>query len=246
MRILIFFSIIFLSSTSFAQTDTTKWLRAFPITDYLVDLNDSTKLVQVQMPDAYKLKEKQLGLIWGVYDKSKEETVQKGYGRCYLIKGDYYYFAIGNNNSRLEIKNGDLLYTFIDKTDIHFGQIPKLASHFIRLLNVYEEPYFDRYHVFSNWNEQDEIKVIDSMVADIRFTGNYFMENNPSMDVLIKEGIFKGKKTFRVMTDFTTSILKDFLDYIIARPRLYAGREWKVSEIFATWVSESAPTVVKE
>ena len=70
----------------------------------MVKLNDSTNLVQIQMPDAYSLKEKQLGLIWGVYDKSKEEAIEKGYGSCHLIKGDYYYFAIGHNTRGKELK----------------------------------------------------------------------------------------------------------------------------------------------
>ena len=69
MRVLFFLIVTFFSAKSFAQSDTSKWLRAFPITDYMVKLNDSTNLVQIQMPDAFSLKEKQLGLIWGMYDK---------------------------------------------------------------------------------------------------------------------------------------------------------------------------------
>ena len=246
MRVLFFLNIIFFSVTSFAQPDSSKWLRAFPITDYMVKLNDSTNLVQIQMPDAYSLKEKQLGLIWGVYDKSKEETVEKGYGRCQLIKGDYYYFAIGHNTSGKELKKGDLLYTLMDKTNIYFGQIPQLATHFIRLQNVYEEPFFDMYNVFSYWTEADEKKVVDSMVADIKFTGKYFIENDPSLDKLIDNGDYKGKKTLYVMTECKSGDVIKFLEYVIARPRLYAGRDWKISEVFATWLFEGAPTVIKD
>ncbi len=246
MRVLIFLSFIFFSITSFAQPDTSKWLRAFPITDYMLELNDSTKVVQIQMPDAYSLKEKQLGLIWGVYDKSKDETVEKGYGRCHHIKGDYYYFSIGHNISGKQLKKGDLLYTLMDKTNIYYGQIPQIASHFIRLQDVYEEPLFDRYSIFSYWTEADEKKVIDSMVADIKFTGKYFIENNPSIDKPINSGDYKGKKTLHVMAECKSADVIKFLDYVIARPRLYAGRDWKISEVFATWLSEGAPTVIKD
>ena len=69
-----------------AQTDTSKVLRGFPITDYIVDLTDSSKLVQLEMPDEIKLVEKQIGLLYGVYDGNRELTVQKGYGKCQLIK----------------------------------------------------------------------------------------------------------------------------------------------------------------
>lgn len=228
------------------QTDTSKWLRAFPITDYMVDLNDSTKIVQLEMPDGLTVKDKQIGLLYGVYNGSKDEAVQKGYGRCNLIKGNYYYFTIGNNKTGLALKKGDLIYTHMEKTSIYYGNIPELAGHFIRLLDVYEQPFYDRYLVFNNWTANDETKIVDSMVADIRFTGKYFLENNPGMEVPINSGKYKGQKTLQVMTSCKAEDLKDFFKYISARPRLYAGREWKVSEIFATWLSEGAPTVVKD
>lgn len=246
MRSILFAGLLFLSMQCLAQADTTKWLKAFPVTDYLINLNDSTKLVQVELPDGITIKDKQLGLLRGVYNLSYADTSDKGYGRCYLIKGNYYYFAISNNKSGVEIMPGDLIYTFMNKTNIFFGQLPKLASHFILLQNVYEEPLYDRYLIFNNWTKEKEKVMIDSMVADIKFTGNYFIQNDPSMDKLATKGQFKGKKTLSVMADCQVSHVKDFLDYIIARPRLYAGKKWKISEIFATWVSEGAPTVIKD
>lgn len=235
------FILLFSVTICTAQPDSTKWLRAFPITDYIVDLNDSTKVVQLQMPDGYTLREKQAGVVYGVYKTSKEDAVEKGYGKCHLIKGDYYYFTVSNNKSGLKIATGDLLYTLMDKTAIYEGQIPKIATHFIRLLDVYDQPFFDRYTIFFQWAKPDEEKLIDSMVADIRFTGNYFMENNPSMDELIKSGDYKNKKVLTVMSKCMAADVKDFLSYINARPRLYAGREWKIAEIFATWLTAGAP-----
>ena len=236
---------IFLESVCFAQ-DASKWLRAFPISDYILDMKDSTKLVQLQMPDGILLAEKQLGVVRGVYKSSPADTAEKGYGRCHLIKGDYYYFAIKNNNSGVAVKEGDLIYTFMSKTNIYYGQFPKLASHFIQLQNIYEEPVYDRYLIFNDWTKEKEEALIDSLVRDIKFTGNYFIDNDASMDKLITEGQFKGKKTLSVMAGCQPAYVKIFLDYIIARPRLYAGRQWKISEIFATWVSEGAPATIKD
>ncbi|HMU46012.1 MAG TPA: hypothetical protein PKC72_06570 [Chitinophagaceae bacterium] len=230
----------------FAQSDSTKQLRAFPVTDYIIDLNDSTKLVQLELPDGITIKYKQLGLIHGVYNSSSTDTVSKGFGRCYLIKGDYYYFAIGQNNSGISIKKGDLLYTFMDKTDIWNGRIPKLASHFIQLQDVYENRFYDRYLIFKNWTENEERLLLDSMVADIRFTGKYFQENDPSIDIVLKSGKYKGNKVLSVMIGCKAEDVTDFIDYVIARPRLYAGRQWKLSEVFATWLEAGAPTTVKE
>ncbi len=247
MKKYIFFWLLLISVTSFAQADTiNKILRAFPITDYMLDLNDSTKLVQIEMPENLKLKDKQIGLLYGVYENSSATAIQKGYGKCQLIKGNYYYFAISNNSSGQSLVKGDLLYTFMEKTKIYNGQIPQLAAHFIRLLDVYETALYDRYTIFLKWSREDENEMLDSIVADIRFTGNYFIKENPSMDVLIQKGDYKGRKTLYVMAECQQADVIKFLDYMIARPRNYAGKEWKVSEIFATWLSEGAPTVLKE
>lgn len=246
MKRILFLLVVVISVNCFAQADTSKVLRAFPITDYILDLTDSSKLVQIEMPEVTKLAEKQIGLLYGVYDGNKEATVQKGYGRCHLIKGNYYYFSIGDNNSDLQIKKGDLLYTYMQKTNIYDGVLPKLASHYIRLQDVYEEPFYDRYLIFLKWTKADEEKILDSIIKDIKFTGNYFIENNPSIDKEIITGKYAGKKTLGVMTACSTSDLIDFFNYIIARPRLYAGKEWKISEIFATWLSEGAPTVIAD
>ena len=96
------------------------------------------------------------------------------------------------------------------------------------------------------WTKTDEEKILDSIISDIKFTGNYFIENNPSMDKPITTGKYTGKKTLTVMTECSKTDLIYFFNYIIARPRLYAGKEWKVSEIFATWLSEGAPMVLSE
>jgi hypothetical protein len=170
--------------------------------------------------------------------------VQKGYGRCNLIKGVYYYFSIGHNSSGEAIHEGDLLYTFVDKPSVYLGQVPKLAAHFIEWQDVYEKPFYDRYRVFREWTAADETALVDSMVKDIRFTGKYFQENNPSMDKLITKGTFKEKKVLSVMAACLPEYVRNFMDYVIARPRLYAGKQWKLSEVFATWAAEGAPEIV--
>ncbi|MBL0129874.1 MAG: hypothetical protein IPP43_01080 [Chitinophagaceae bacterium] len=243
MRKMILLFLVFLSLSGFSQTDTSKWPRAFPITDYKVKLNDSITVVQIELPEGISIKDKQLGVIQGTYNTTKDEAVQKGYGRCHLIKGNYYYFTIGNNTSGLELKKGDLLYTFMDKTAIYYGRIPQLAAHFIELLTVYENSLYDPYTLFNQWERSAELSLVDSLVADIQFTGNYFMQQDPASDIMIMQGDYKGKSTFRMMIESNPEMVGKFLDYVLARPRLYAGRKWKISEIFATWLSEGAPVV---
>jgi len=236
---------ILFSVSGYAQTDTTKWLRAFPITGYMVDLNDSVKVVQLLMPEGHVIKDKQLGLIRGTYRSAASDTAMKGYGRCNLIKGDYYYFTISKNQSGIPLQEGDLLYTFMDKTAIYYGRIVKLASYFIQLQDVYKNRFFDRYTVFLQWTEEDEKAIIDSMVRDIKFTGDYFLKSDTSKNMLIKKGTFNGKRVLDVMASCDPGFVTDFIDYLLIRPRQYAGREWKITEIFATWLIEGAPGPAK-
>lgn len=234
------------SSLCFAQADTSKLLRAFPITNYLIELNDSIKVIQLHLPDGPAIKDKQIGLLRGVYNNIHSDTSMIGVGRCHLIKGDYYYFSINHKASGRIPKVNDLLYTFVDRPAIYNGRIVKIAAHYIGMQNVYETSLFDRYQIFQNWKANDEQACIDSMRTDIQFTGDYFLNNNPSMNVKVTDGKYKGQMVLNLMIKCVNEDVKDFLDYIIARPRLYAGREWKISETFATWLSEGAPTVIKE
>ena len=243
----IFFPILIcLSLQGFAGQDTTKWNRAFPITGYLVDLTDSIKLVQVEMPEGFNLTEKEIGLVYayGVYRTAREDAIFKGYGKCRLIKGDYY-FAIHFNFNGKALQEGDIIYLDIVKqNDVFEDQLVEIATHYIQLLDVFDKPLYDQYDIFSNWTEADEKAGIDSIVADIRLTGNYFLQEDPSKDKPINEGRYKGKSVLTMMANCEVSVLKEFLDYMIARPRVYAGKQWKVSEIFATWLSNGAPMVI--
>lgn len=247
MRKTVFLLLLIISSlASSAQPDENKMLRAFPITDYITPISDSVKLVQVHLPGNPVIKEKQLGMLKAVYKTSKEDVVEKGAGRCNLIKGDYYYFTIDISKSQLQPEGGDLLYMNLPKPASYSNQLVKLAAHYISLTDVYESPFYDRYAIFNSWTQKEEKAALDSMVKDIIFTGDYFNRNSPENDVLITSGPYKDKKAFSVMMKSNVKMLADFLDYIIARPALYAGRSWKISEIFATWLTSGAPTVVKE
>ena len=64
---------LFTALHSLAQPDTSKLVRAFPITDYMVDLPivgddtnniDSIKIVQLKLPDGVTIAEKQLGDVY--------------------------------------------------------------------------------------------------------------------------------------------------------------------------------------
>jgi hypothetical protein len=234
------------SLNSWPQTDSTKWVRAFPITNYIKDVNDSVKLVQLYLPDGPVIAQKQLGLLRGVYKYTQSDTLLLGTGSCVLNKGQYYYFTIALSKGARTPRENDLVYTVVRKPATYTGQLIRLASHFIGLQDVYEKDFFDRYAIFRKWEWVNEELVLDSMVRDIQFTGNYFLKNNPAMNVKITGGKYDGKLVLNIMAVCSRLDLANFLDYVIARPRLYAGRQWKIAEVFATWLSAGSPTVVRK
>lgn len=217
------------------------YARAFPITDYVTDLNDSTFLVQLYLPKGPQLREKMMGLLQGRYNDKLADTGRLGGGRCQLIKKDYYYFSISHKASARRPVEGDLLYVMLPATTAYRKLLGKLASHYIELDNVYDEPFYDREAIFTSWTPGEEKAAIDSMVSDIHFTGDYFLKNNPDQNILISSGDYTGKKVLDVMMNATAKDVTDFLSYVSVRPALYAGRQWKVTEVFATWLTSGAP-----
>lgn len=238
--------LLFLVVAGKAQ-DSAKVAMAFRISDYIVKSNDSMHIVQVQLPEVWPLRiqEKQLGLLKSLYRSEPDFTaVTKGNGRCQLIKGNYYYFGLHTKPGN-EPAPGDLLYTLCTVPVQHNGYLFKTALHSISFQRVTEDQFYNTVDVFT-LTQQQEDALLDSMVADIRFTGNAMLEQMPDNNQLISGGIFNGKKIFSAMQELTRQHLISFLKYIIARPEKYAGHNWKISEITATWMVSKTPEVVEK
>ncbi|MCG2616758.1 hypothetical protein LZZ85_20835 [Terrimonas sp. NA20] len=225
----------------FSQSSTDKLARAFPITDYIVDLNDSFKLVQVYVDQSGLIIDKQVGLLKSAYEPGITRPDEIGVGRCQLIKENYYYFAINVKASGAQPKPGDLLYVTVPKPTVFLERLVRIAALSITLTDVYGKPVYDLATIFNSWTESNERAAMDSMIRDVKFTADYFLKNDPSMNVKIKTGLDQGKLIFDVMKAGTVKELSTFLDYIRGHPQLYAGKEWKISEIFATWLREGSP-----
>jgi hypothetical protein len=224
-----------------AQPSTEKIVRAFPITDYMVDLNDSIKIVQVFFEQTGVIREKEMGVVATIFNPESERPDIIGSGRCNMIKGDYYYFTINFKGSGSVPVAGDLLYTSVAKPAAFTDVLSKIASHYITLKDVYDSPFYDRFEIFNSWSAANEKAALDSMIADIIYTADYFLKNDPSLNVNIKSGANADKPVLNIMKTNAKKELEVFLNYMIAHPGIYAGKDWKISEIFATWVTEGSP-----
>lgn len=235
------------SLVSFAQKDSVKALFAFPITEYIPEQNDSVAVVQVQLPDAsvIDIPKNQLGVLKHHFESGKTlDTAMIGYGRCTLLKGDYRYFGIKLTPGQTATP-GDLLYMQLSIPLAYKGELFNISRHYIHLQMVDDSYIYRREDVYLFQNAGEENKILDSLVADIRYTGKVMTDQMPDQNQLMNEGLFKGKKLFAAMQQATRSDLITFLRYINARPQKYAGNSWKISEIFATWMVNGTPRVVE-
>ena len=236
--------VLFLFINGYSQKDSVEVLFAYRITNYTVKLNDSVTIVQVNKPGSLpvSINDKQIGILKHRYENGNLDTNLIGWGRCNLIKGDYYYFSIRKYNNE-EPEEGDLLYTKCKTLPFYKSFLFDINSHAISLTTVCEDQFYHAADLFQ-LNAQKEKILLDSMVADIRFTGTAMKKQMPDQNQLVKGGLFDGKKVFEAMETTSRKELEEFLKYVIARPVKYAGNTWKLSEIFATWVISKSPQVI--
>lgn len=240
-------SVLFSSNYCLAQKDSADKIFAFKITGYINALTDSSTLVQVLKPAVFPvaIKDKQLGVLYHCYKTDVTlDTAMMGFGRCNLIKGEYYYFGIKLQKGQQPVE-GDLVYSKVKVPYVYDGLLLNVMNHAISFTNVYGNDFMNTDAMFTN-TKNDELKVLDSMVNDIRFTGGAMLEQMPAQNQVVKGGIYDGKKLFDAMQAVKRSELESFLKYVKARPKNYAGNSWKISEVFATWMNGATPTVIEK
>jgi hypothetical protein len=176
--------LLFVSATAIhAQKDSIEVYQAFRITDYMLKLNDTTTVVQISIPGScpMKIKEKQIGILSERYESGEEfDTALIAWGRCQLIKNEWHYFSMSRYHDR-EPKQGDLLYTACRMPKINTGVLFNIARSGITLTKVDDVQFYNSTAVFA-LNEQKENAFIDSMVADICYTGKAMKEQNDGQD----------------------------------------------------------------
>ena len=246
-KLFIFLILCFYGSQLFAQKDSVEKIVAFKITGYIKPLSDSTVVVQLNKTDQFpvSLNDKQLGVLYHSYKNGITlDTAMIGWGRCNLIKADYYYFGIRLKKDQ-QPSEGDILYMKLKVPYVYDGLLLKVMNHAIQFTNVYGDIFMNSNAIFIN-TKKDELVILDSMVNDIKLTGKAMLQQMPEQNQLVKDGIYKGKKLFDAMQEIKRNELESFLKYIIARPQNYAGNTWKISETYATWIAAGTPTVIED
>lgn len=236
----------FIPNKATAQKDSAEKLVAFKITGYIKVLTDSSVAVQVFKPASFPavIKDKQMGVLYHANKSGAQlDTAMIGWGRCSLIKSDYYYFGIRLQKMQ-QASEGDIIYTKLKVPYVYDGLLLNLMNHAIQFTNVYGDNFINSNAIFTN-TKKEEGNILDSMLKDIQYTANAMFQQMPEQNQLIKDGIYKGQKLFTAMLFAKRNELELFLKYVMARPKNYAGNTWKISETFATWIAGGTPTVIE-
>jgi hypothetical protein len=245
-KITLFFILFCGSNYLQAQKDSVEKIFAFKITGYIKPLTDSSTVVQVVKPALFPatINDKHLGVLYHCYKNGmKLDTAMIGWGRCNLVKGDYYYFGIRLQKIQ-QPSEGDLIYLKVKVPYVYDGLLLNVMKHAIQFTNVFGDNFMNSNDIFTN-TKKDEENMLDSMLSDIRYTANAMFQQMPEQNQLINDGIYKGQKLFTAMLFARRNDVELFLKYVIARPKNYAGNSWKISETFATWLVGGTPTVVE-
>ncbi len=111
----------------------------------------------------------------------------------------------------------------------------------IRMTDVYgEKDMFTFSDLASNYSSLAETKLMKAMVKESAFVAEAMAEQMDSPPVT--KGRMKGTDLFSAMKNVNRQDIRDFLLYVSIAPRKYAGKTWKFSEVFATWIDAGCPT----
>jgi hypothetical protein len=225
----------------------TKQLFLFLFSSYIQKVNDSLAIVQVELPtfSVFDIKANTVGLLTHQYNATLDyDSTTIGYGKCNLIKGKFHYFGIHLHKNQTP-KEGDILKLALKLEDCYKGLLFTASIHHILFTTVDGREFYHWQAPFLWTKESEEQNFYNMMVTDIKYTGNEMYKQMPTENKIIDIGIYKGKKLFDVMQNCTVKELKVFLHYMKMRPKIYSGKTWKISELYATWIDGGAPTFVE-
>ncbi len=253
-KIVVFLAVIIFQFLNGQEKKWDQLLVAFPITDYIID-SDGVILVQIHVTDENVkkiIKEGQLAVLEPLGNVFNENT--KGYYKCALIKGDYFYFGCSKNDKKSFFKDPtekDLLYLFVDKPKNYYldGIVYfSLVMNSIKLFNIYDEPLYNHQELITKLTIEKEKEILKKCVEDIQLTAQLMEKEESGMEqnILIDEGPYKGIRLFDAMKKAKEKDVQDFFSYIKVRPQKYAGNEYRISEIYATWIAAGCPVPVKK
>lgn len=108
----------------------------------------------------------------------------------------------------------------------------------INLLNSYSDKLFNC-EAWVNYDEETEKLLIQTLADEVRYYGGEMRGKMPSQ--ILENGRYKDMDMFDAMVRTSADDMHSFLNFIRSYPAHYAGQDWKIAEIYATWLTHNTP-----
>lgn len=175
--------------------------------------------------------------VWGKYTANDpERAIVLGYAKVTKVRENDVEVRIELLDAAQPVTEGDFVMVPIDISP-SMSKYRVLVKNSIRLQDG--EGNFLPY-----WNEGElALSLTDGQIHamlknDIQMVAKFMREE---MTHTIAKGKYEGQSLFDVMEKVTEEDLVQFMSFIDQNPLAYRGNDWKIAEIYATWLDNGMP-----
>lgn len=179
--------------------------------------------------------------VCGIYNRFEESPENREedlvIGALKVVRTDFDGFYC-----KFKVTNPSYSYpaeeVFLVRMPVEDNKSPRvfttLARNRIHLTDVYGNK------LFADWDGSgSDQKMMEAFAEDIALVAQELQEELEGHAIDLD--IFKGQNLYEIMRDVDAQGVQYFVNYMASKPLIYRGEEWKISEVFATWVVAGAP-----
>ncbi|MBB2144532.1 CHAT domain-containing protein [Pedobacter sp. LMG 31464] len=191
----------------------------------------------------------QQGKVYGVHSNEKPNRSQKelGFSTIVRIMGDTIIAKTTLYKPTItdeKVAIGDYLVLEINLPINNYNSLfYDLALMQITFTDVSKTPLYSLKQILTKDSKALEDSILIKSIADIKEIYDRVKDDESftSLRVKMPEGRYAGKTTLEVMSKTTKADIIAFLKFVKSYPGKYVGNQYKIAEVFATWVVNKAP-----
>lgn len=114
-----------------------------------------------------------------------------------------------------------------------------LARRRVEMADIRDRLFFDCEDALLSPDSTRLGRVVQAMLADIRFVADAMLDQG-RISATIDAGAFKGMSVYQAMEESDAEDVERFLGNVAENVDRYAGRRWKLTAIYASWLALGA------
>ncbi|TDG36937.1 tetratricopeptide repeat protein [Pedobacter changchengzhani] len=251
--ILFLFSFSLTAQTAKSPVKTVKKDFNFKV-NYVYQANADTVILLFYNGGKWGVKKGDQGKIFGTHSTNEPNRSQKELGYCTVINviGD----TVGvlakiypQATSADMVRVGDyatLSITVPDKN--YYSLFYDLALLQINFLDGFKKPMYDVNYLLQKDSKTLTDSLLNASIIGIKDIYEMVKEDTSykSLRVKLVNGRYAGRSPLDVMEKVNKDDIMSFLKFVRSYPGKYIGNDWKMAEVFATWVINDAPLNAEE